>query len=167
MDPETVANVMDTSFTKIGQELPPPIPPKPSRRRQSSSSPEIHLTPNKRKRITSYFKAPLQAGTEGTPLASETPTTLGPVVPPANTPGQIPRSTSIRSVSATATGGPATGGAPVFIDSDSDHETESTSIKERAARGTQTNATLRLSSFAPPTVRVGPYRKYMTTRTHL
>ena len=155
MDADEVANLMDldTSFSENGQELPPPIPPKVGRRRDDSSSPEVPPTLSKRTRTMNYFKAPLPVGAEGTPLASETPTTLGPVVPPASAPGRITRSTSVPPVSAAATEGPAvltaTGGAPVCIDSDSDHETEQTSVKERAARGTQTHAALRLSSFAP------------------
>ena len=153
IDADTVADLMDTSFTDNGQELPPPIPPKVSRRRDSSSSPEIPPTPVKRTRTTGHFKAPHPVAVEGTPLTSDTPTTLGSVVPPAGTSGRITRSTSVPPVVSAATGGPAvitaTGGAPVMIDSDSDLDTESTSVKERAARSTQTNVVPRLSSFAP------------------
>ena len=153
IDADAVADLMDMSFTDNGQDVPPPIPPKVSRRRDSSSSPEIPPTPGKRLRTFGHFKAPHPVAVEGTPLTSDTPTTLGSVVLPGGTSGRITRSTSVPSVVSAATGGPAvitaTGCAPVTIDSDSDLDTESTSVKERAARSTQTNVVPRLSSFAP------------------
>jgi len=160
MHTQEIANAMDLSFSEEMEELPAPIPlpQRNTRRRELSSSPELHSgkTPVKRNKTGPKHPAKNQplastGSTVGTPLASKAPNQVGqtasptgdaPTEQPAGHTAECTATAEVEDVSTPAAAAPT--GTECYNDLTCDHRGRS-----MTPAATQTYFVPRLASFAP------------------
>jgi len=160
MATQEVANAMDLSFSEEMEDLPQPmpLPPRNTRRRELSSSPELSTGKTPVKKSKSDDKHPpknkplASTATSGTPPTSRPPNPVGQMAPPGGAASSVEPVTDdeitaeeaaeIDTPAAAIPAGPI--GAELFIDLSCDRRGRS-----MTPASTQTHFVPRLASFAP------------------